>query len=95
MPGQPPPQGLAQPGTSPGFHTRAMPEVSNPVYPYDMSADFKRTAAPTHALERPRLPAGVEPRLTAEGDTSRATGLTPIVGMAYQTPYNVWGLYPA
>jgi hypothetical protein len=94
MPGQPPPRGLAEPGTPPGFHTRAMPEVSNPVYGYNASSDFKRTPTPRHALERPRFPAGVDQRLTAEGNFPH-TDLTPIVGMAYQTPYNVWGLYPS
>jgi hypothetical protein len=94
---QPPPRelALAQPGTPAGFHTRAMPEIANPVYPYNLNADFKRTGQPTHALERPAFPAGVDPRLTVQGDTSRAADLTPIVGMAYQTPQNVWGLYPA
>jgi hypothetical protein len=78
------------------FATRAMPPVRNPIYAYNQTADFKRTAQPTHALERPpQAPAGVDPRLTVRGDTSRAGDLTPVVGMAYQTPYNVWGMYPA
>jgi hypothetical protein len=73
-----------------------MPPVRNPVYAYNYNADFKRTPQPAHALERPPpAPAGVDPRLTVKGDTTRAAGLTPLVGMAYQTPYNVWALYPA
>lgn len=84
------------PGTPPSFHTRAMPPVRNPVYAYNQSDEWKRTPQPAHALERPpRAPAGVDPRLTVKGDQPRAKGLTPIQGMAYQTPYNVWGLYPA
>jgi hypothetical protein len=73
-----------------------MPPITNPVYAYNYSDDFKRTPQPTHALERrPPLPAGVDPRLTSQGDVSRgAPSWTPIQGMAYQTPYNVWALYP-
>jgi hypothetical protein len=79
-----------------GFATRAMPQIRNPIYNYDYDSRWKQTPQPAHVLERPPpAPAGVDARLTAQGDTSRATGLTPLVGMAYQTPYNVWALYPA
>jgi len=90
-------------GVSPTtFQTRAMPEVRNPVYRYNYHDDFKRQQAPPHALEvpmRPAGPPGVEHRLTAHGDHPRLVGPSPtgqpIVPMAYQTPYNVWALYPA
>jgi hypothetical protein len=90
---------MAQPPPYPptGFHTRAMTEVRNPVYAYEQNgADFKRMNQPQHVLERPPpVPANVDARLSVQGDTSRAPSLTPLVGMAYQTPYNVWALYPA
>jgi len=79
------------------FTTRAMPPVRNPVYRYNYNDAFKVTPQPMHSLERPRQPP-IKPydqRLTVTGDTSRATGLSPIVPMAYQTPVNVWELYPA
>jgi hypothetical protein len=77
------------------FHTRAMTPVQNPVYAYNMNADFKRTGAASHVLERPDpTPRGVDPRLTAQGSLPPVAGLPQFVPAAYQTPYNVWGLYP-
>lgn len=83
------------PPPSEGFGTRAFPPVRNPVYAYDMSATFKQLPQPKNVLERPPLPPGVESRRTSYGDLPPVAGLTPIVPMAAQTPYNVWGLYPA
>jgi hypothetical protein len=88
---QPPP---AAPNPT-SFHNRAMAPISNPTYPYDQTADFKRTATPTHVLERP--PAhhgGVDPRLTSQGSVPPVAGLPQYVPAAYQTPTNVWALYP-
>jgi hypothetical protein len=86
----------ASSGTPPGFQTRAMHEVRNPIYAYDQNADFKQTPQPRHVLDQ-RVPKDEDARLTVQGSTppSAVGGLTPIVAMAGQTPYNVWGLYPA
>jgi hypothetical protein len=85
MPGQPPP---------PGFANRAMTPIQNPVYAYDQTADFKRPQ-PQNVLERPApAPKGVDPRLTSQGSVPPVAGLPQYVPAAYQTPYNVWALYP-
>jgi len=92
-------------GVSPTtFQTRAMPEVRNPVYRYNYHDDFKRTPQPRHALDQspmarnPEQP-HIEARLTSQGDHPRISGPSPtgqpIVPMAYQTPRNVWELFPA
>jgi hypothetical protein len=87
---------MTEPRQPTSFHTRAMPEIRNPVYAYDMTADFKRTPTPRHVLEQPpQTPPGVDPRLTAAGSTPPVSGLPPYVPYAGQTPYNVWALYPA
>lgn len=89
MPGQPPP---------PGFATRAMTEVRNPIYRYDMSDDFKLSlggVVPPNVLEAPPVPKGGDPRLTSAGTTPPVAGLPQYVPMAYKTPYNVWQLFPA
>lgn len=80
-----------------GFHTRAMTPVQNPVYAYDMTADFKSAhPAGSNVLERPAPAAkGVDPRLTSQGSVPPVAGLPQYVPAAYQTPYNVWSLYPA
>jgi hypothetical protein len=79
------------------FHTRAFTPVQNPTYLYNDDASFKSAhPAGTNVLERPAPnPRGVDPRLTSEGSIPPVAGLTPIVPFAGQTPYNVWGLYPA
>ena len=79
------------------FHTRAMPPISNPVYPYNMDASFKSAhPAGTNVLERPApAPRGVDPRLTSQGSVPPVAGLPQYVPAAYQTPYNVWSLFPA
>lgn len=78
------------------FATRAFTPVANPVYVHNDDASFKVTPTPQHALERQQIAAkGVDPRLTAQGSVPPVAGLTPIVPTAYQTPLNVWGLYPA
>ena len=78
------------------FATRAFTPVQNPVYLYNDNADFKRTHTPGNVLEQPNpLPKGIDPRLTSQGSIPPVAGLTPIVPFAGQTPYNVWGLYPA
>jgi hypothetical protein len=83
---------MAQP-PPPEFATRAFTPVANPTYLYNMDASFKQTPQPRHVLDQ-RVPKGDE-RLTVSGSTPPVTGLTPIVAMAGQTPFNVWGLYPA
>ena len=87
-----PPQGA--PVT--GFHNRAMTEIRNPVYVYNDDASFK-TAHPmgTNVLERPVTHDENTARRTSQGSLPPVSGLTPIVPMAAQTPYNVWGLRPA
>jgi len=96
------PQTEAAAGVPSAFHTRAMHPVRNPVYAYNYNDDFKRQSAPPHALDvpmRPTGPPGTDPRRTAKGDKPRITGPSPtgqpIQPMAYQTPTNVWELYPA
>jgi hypothetical protein len=80
-----------------GFHTRAMTPVRNPVYIYNMDDSFKsRHPAGMNVLERPtRAVSDEATRRTAAGSLPPVSGLTPIVPMAGQTPYNVWGLRPA
>ena len=78
------------------FHNRAMTPIQNPVYNYNMDASFK-TAHPagTNVLERPVVTKGVDPRLTSQGSLPPVAGLPQFVPAAYQTPHNVWALYPA
>ena len=87
---QPPPVGTA------GIPARTFPSIPNPVYVTNDNDDFKRgTPTPTHVLARPAERSGIDPRLTSQGDTSRAAGIPAYVPFAAQTPYNVWALYPA
>jgi hypothetical protein len=75
--------------------TRAFTPIQNPTYLYNMDASFKATPQPQNVLERPApVPRGVDQRLTAKGDMPRGN-LPTFVPAAYQTPYNVWALYPA
>jgi hypothetical protein len=69
--------------------------VRNPFYAYNQTADWKHTPTPRHALERHQAVDENTARRTVQGSTPPVAGLTPIGGFAYQTPYNVWGLYPA
>lgn len=79
------------------FHTRAMTPIQNPVYAYNMDDSFKSAhPAGSNVLERPpREPKGVDPRLTSQGSLPPVAGLPQFVPAAYQTPHNVWGMYPA
>lgn len=79
----------------PGFATRGFTPVQNPTYLYNKDASFKATPPATNVLEAPPVPRGGDPRLTSQGSTPPVHGLAPYVPMAYQTPYNVWALYPA
>ena len=73
-----------------------MMEVRNPVYIYDYDDSWKSGhPMAQNVLERPPVPSDADSRLTAQGAIPPVSGLTPIVAMAGQTPYNIWGLTPA
>lgn len=83
-------------GPAAGIPARAFTPIQNPVYTFHNDANgFKQTPQPTNVLERPPLPDGVDARLTSYGSEPPVDGLTPIVPMAGQTPFNVWDLFPA
>ena len=80
----------------PGFPTRAFTPIQNPFYSYPKDDSFKTGhPAPLNVLERTAPVPGVDRRRTSAGTRPPVAGLTPIVPMAAQTPYNVWSLYPA
>lgn len=88
---------MAQP-PPPGFATRAFTPIRNPVYNVSLDDSFRRASGHPgrqNVLERPPLPPGADPRLTSYGSRPPVAGLTPIVPFAYQTPLNVWALYPS
>jgi len=85
---------MAQP-PPPAFATRAFTPVRNPVYA-QLADDSFKSPQPRHVLDQPQTKTDeADRRLTAYGSRPPVAGLTPIVPMAGQTPYNVWALYPA